>query len=278
MALDQVDVDNMKEEDEMSFLEHLEALRWHLVRSVIALLVFAIVIFIAKDFTMFILTWPKEKGFPTYQLFCQWEATCFYPPDFTFDLKAPTESFLTHIRVSVVFALMLTFPYIFWELWRFIKPALHRNELKAARGIVFSCSSLFIAGISFGYFVICPFAITFLANYEFMVSAENFEPNLSEYVSSIIIFTFPTGIVFQLPVAVYFLSKIGLVTPEFLKKYRRHSIIIILILAAIVTPPDVVTQFLIGIPLFMLYEVSIIISRRVIKNSEAKEKREMISK
>ena len=279
MALDQVDVDNMKAEDEMSFLDHLEALRWHLVRSVIALLVFSIVIFIADDFLNFILTWPKEKSFPTYQFFCQMsEVTCFYPPSFEFDIKAPTEAFLTHIRASVIFGLILTFPYIFWELWRFIKPALHKNELRAARGIVFSCSSLFIAGVSFGYFVICPFAITFLANYDFMVAAENFEPNLSEYVSSIITFTFPTGIVFQLPVAVYFLSKIGLITPEFLKKYRRHSIIVILILAAIVTPPDVVTQFLIGIPLFMLYEVSIIISRRVIKNSEAKEKREMISK
>jgi len=279
MALDQVDVDNMKEEDEMSFFDHLEALRWHLVRSVVALVIFAIVIFISGDFMNFILTWPKEKSFPTYRFFCQLsEATCFYPPPFIFDIKAPTEAFLTHIRVSVVFALMLTFPYIFWELWRFIKPALLKNELKAARGIVFSCSSLFISGVLFGYFVICPFAITFLANYDFMVSAENFEPNLSEYVSSIITFTFPTGIVFQLPVAVYFLSKIGLITPELLKKYRRHSIIVILILAAIITPPDVVTQFLIGIPLFMLYEVSIMISRKVVKNSKAKEEREMISK
>ncbi|MFK7771956.1 MAG: twin-arginine translocase subunit TatC [Saprospiraceae bacterium] len=271
MALDQVDVDNMKEESEMSFLDHLEALRWHLVRSVVALLVFAIGFFIAKDFTTFVLFWPRLKEFPTYDFFCKMsEVTCFFPPDFTLDVKSPTEKFLTHIRVSVIFALIVAFPYLFWEIWRFIKPALHKNELRAARGIVFSCSSLFISGVSFGYFVITPFALTFLANYEFGAGVD-FEPNLSDYVSSIITFTLPTGIVFQMPVAVYFLSKIGLITPEFLKTYRRHAIVIILLLAAIVTPPDVVTQFLIGIPLFGLYEVSIIISRRVIKNAAAKE-------
>jgi sec-independent protein translocase protein TatC len=271
MALDQVDVDNMEEESEMSFLDHLEALRWHLVRSVVALLAFAIILFIAKDFTGFILNWPRYKHFPTYQLFCNLsEVTCFFPPEFTLDIKTPTEAFLTHIRVSVIFGLILAFPYLFWEIWRFIQPALHRNELKAARGIVFSCSMLFLSGVAFGYFVICPFALTFLANYEFIKGVE-FEPNLSDYVSSIITFTLPTGIVFQMPVAVYFLSKIGLVTPEFLRSYRRHSIVIILLLAAIVTPPDVVTQFLIGIPLFGLYEVSIMISRRVLKNAAAKE-------
>lgn len=271
MALDQVDVDNMKDESEMSFLDHLEALRWHLVRSVVALLSFAIILFIAKDFTSFVLNWPRLKDFPTYQLFCNLsEVTCFYPPEFTLDIKTPTEAFLTHIRVSVIFGLILTFPYLFWEIWRFIKPALHKNELKAARGIVFSCSSLFLSGVAFGYFVICPFALTFLANYQFMDGVE-FEPNLSDYVSSIITFTLPTGIVFQMPVAVYFLSKIGLITPEFLKSYRRHAIVAILLMAAIVTPPDVVTQFLIGIPLFGLYEVSIIISRRVIKKAAAKE-------
>ena len=278
MALDQVDVDNLPEEGEMSFLDHLEALRWHLVRSVVALVVFAIITFVAKDFLIFVLNWPRMESFPTYQFFCSLsEVICFYPPEFELDVKHPTEKFLTHIRAAVIFSLILTFPYIFWEIWRFIKPALHKNEKKAARGIVFSCSALFISGVLFGYFVICPFAITFLANYEFGADVA-FEPNLSDYVSSIIMFTFPTGLVFQLPVAVYFLSRVGLVTPEFLRTYRRHAMIIILILAAIVTPPDVVTQFLIGIPLFLLYEASIMISKRVVKNSEEKEKREMISK
>jgi len=277
MPLDQVDVDNMPEEGEMSFLDHLEALRWHLVRSLVALVVFAIITFIAKDFLVHILNWPRSKDFPTYQFFCNLsEATCFYPPEFTVDVKSMPEQFLTHIRASVIFSLILTFPYIFWEIWRFIKPALHKNERKAARGIVFSCSILFLSGVLFGYFVICPFAVTFLANYQFGEVA--FEPNLSEYVSSIIMFTFPTGLVFQLPVAVYFLSRVGLITPEFLKTYRRHAMIIILILAAIVTPPDVVTQFLIGIPLFLLYEASIVISRRVVKQADEKEEREMISK
>lgn len=278
MALDQVDVDSMEDESEMSFLDHLEALRWHLVRSVVALLVFGIALFIAKDFVVFILEWPRSEHFPTYRFFC-WasDATCFFPPEFSLDIKSPTEAFLTHIRVSVIFGLILTFPYIFWEIWRFIKPALHKNEIRAARGIVFYCSFLFITGVLFGYFVITPFAITFLANYQFGTDLR-FEPNLSEYVSSIINFTFPTGIVFEMPIAVYFLSKIGLVTPEFLKAYRRHAFIIILVLAAVVTPPDVVTQFLIGIPLFGLYEVSIVISRRVVKAAAEKEAKEMMSK
>lgn len=278
MALDQVDVDKIEEESEMSFLDHLEALRWHLVRSVVALVVITIVVFIAKDFLVMILDAPRSKDFPTYRFFCNMsEVTCFYPPDFTLDTRTPTEGFLTHIRASVIFSLILTFPYLFWEIWKFIKPALHKNELKAARGIVFSCSSLFLSGVLFGYFIITPFALTFLANYEFGTNVR-FEPNLSEYVSTMINFTLPTGLVFQMPVAVYFLSKVGLITPEFLKTYRRHAMIIILVLAAIVTPPDVVTQFLIGIPLFMLYEASIVISRRVINKAEAKEKKEMISK
>jgi len=278
MALDQVDVDNMEEEAEMSFLDHLEALRWHLVRSVLALVAVTVLVFIFKDALVNILNYPRSKEFPTYRFFCNIsEAICFYPPDFTLDVKPPTEAFLTHVRASVIFALILTFPYIFYEIWKFIKPALHKNELKVARGIVFSCSSLFAAGVAFGYFVITPFALTFLANYQFGTNVD-FEPNLSDYVSSIIMFTFPTGLVFQLPVAIYFLSKVNLVTPEFLKKYRRHSMVIILVLAAIVTPPDVVTQFLIGIPLFLLYETSIIISRRVINAAKEKEKMEMISK
>ena len=274
MALDQVDVDKMDDESEMSFLDHLEALRWHLVRSVLALVLITVVVFIFKGALEFVLNWPRFKDFPTYRFFCGIsDVTCFHPPDFKLDIKSPTEAFLTHIRASVIFALIITFPYIFYEIWKFIKPALHKNELRAARGIVASCSSLFISGVAFGYFVICPFAITFLANYQFGTNVD-FEPNLSDYVSSIIMFTFPTGLVFQLPVAVYFLSKVNLVTPEFLKKYRRHAMVVILLLAAIVTPPDVVTQFLIGIPLFMLYEASIIISRRVIKAAEQKEKEE----
>ena len=265
MALDQVDVDNMKEEGEMSFLDHLEALRWHLMRSVIALVVIAIVVFMSKDFVVWILNAPRYKTFLTYRFFCNMsDSMCFYPPDFTLDVKTPTEKFLTHIRASVIVALIFAFPYIFWEIWRFIKPALHKKEIKAARGIVFSCSALFITGVAFGYFVITPFALTFLANYQFGPAVE-FQPNLSDYVSSIITFTLPVGLIFQMPIAVYFLSKIGLITPEFLKKYRRHAMIVILVLSALVTPPDVVTQILIGIPLFLLYEASIIISKRVTK-------------
>jgi len=174
------------------------------------------------------------------------------------------EQFFTHLKVSIWLGIIISFPYIFWEMWRFIKPGLYAKEQKAARGIVFVCSFLFLLGVLFGYYVISPFAITFLAGYSIATEVVS-SPTLSSYVNYMTMFTVPTGIIFELPVVVYFLSRIGLVTPEFMKKYRRHAVIVILIFAAIITPPDVITQFLIGIPVFILYEISIHISRRAAK-------------
>ena len=191
--------------------------------------------------------------------------------------KEVGEAFFTHIKVSIIFGFIVAFPYVFWEMWRFIKPALHDHELKAARGIVFTCSTLFLAGVLFGYFIIAPFATTFLTNYSLDLGLKH-EPTLASYASYIIMYTLPTGLVFELPLVMYFLTKVGLVTPEFLKQYRRHAAVIILVMAAIITPPDVMTQFLIGIPLYFLYEVSIIISRRVIKKDAEKEKAQSLSK
>ena len=280
MALDQVDVDSLdKEEAEMSFLDHLEALRWHLVRAIVAILVIAIISFIAKDFVMFTLLYgPKEKWFPTYEFICGIsESLCFYCPEFQLNPREVGEAFFTHIKVSIIFGFIVAFPYVFWEMWRFIKPALHDHELRAARGVVFTCSTLFLAGVLFGYFIIAPFATTFLTNYSLDLGLKH-EPTLASYASYIIMYTLPTGLVFELPLVMYFLTKVGLVTPEFLKKYRRHAAVIILVMAAIITPPDVMTQFLIGVPLYFLYEVSIIISRRVLKKEAAKEKSESLTK
>ncbi|MFT5385639.1 MAG: sec-independent protein translocase protein TatC [Saprospiraceae bacterium] len=163
------------------------------------------------------------------------------------------------------------FPYIFWEFWRFIKPGLYPDEKKAARGVVFVCSFLFITGVCFGYFIISPFAITFLVGYDLGAIST---PSLASYVDYMTMFTLPVGIVFELPVVVYFLTKIGLVTPSFLKSYRKHAFVIIIILAAVITPPDVITQFLVGIPLYILYEISIVISKRVVAKQEAQEEKE----
>ncbi len=273
MALDQVDVDKMDEQagGEMSFLEHLEELRWHLVRSAAAIVIFGVLAFIGgKSFFDLVINSPRDPNFWTYRMICQLsESLCFAPPEFILQATEFGEEFIVHFKFALMIGIVLGFPYIFWEIWRFIKPGLYSKEKRAARGVVFICSFLFVTGVSFGYFIISPFAITFLAGYD--LGAEN-APKISSYVNYMTMFTLPTGLVFQLPVAVYFLSKVGLVTPAFLRTYRRHAIVVILILSAIITPPDPTTMFLIGVPLYVLYEISIIISRRVVKNIAKREK------
>ncbi|MEL6987572.1 MAG: twin-arginine translocase subunit TatC, partial [Bacteroidota bacterium] len=175
------------------------------------------------------------------------------------------------LKVSFWMGIIIGFPYLFYEFWKFVKPGLYEKEIKAARGIVFVCSMLFIIGILFGYFIISPFAISFLSNYTIGDQVAS-EVTLSSLVNTMTMFTLPVGIVFELPIVIYFLSKIGLVTPEFLKKYRKHAFVVILVVSAIITPPDVITQLLIGFPLYMLYEISIRISKRVqVKADEEKE-------
>jgi sec-independent protein translocase protein TatC len=258
---------NTEREREMSFLEHLEELRWHIIRSLGAIVTIAISVFLLKSFIFnSIIFAPKRPDFATYKFFC-WisERTCFGPPEFDLITRELGEQFFTHIKVSFWLGLIVAFPYIFFEFWKFIKPGLYETERKAARGIVLVCSFLFISGVIFGYYVISPFAISWLAGYVVGAEAIN-APTLASYVNYMTMFTIPTGLVFELPVFVYFFSKIGLVTPELMRKYRKHSIIIILILSALITPPDVVTQFLIGVPIFILYEISIAISKRVAKS------------
>jgi len=254
----------VEEEKEMSFLEHLEELRWHLIRSILSIVIAAIVFFAMKTYVFnYIVFAPKHDSFATYKFFCSFsERTCFYPPKFDLITRELGEQFFTHIKVSLWLAIIVMFPYIFYEFWKFIKPGLHDHEKRAAGSVVFTCTFLFFLGVAFGYYVISPFAITFLAGYQVGADAIN-SPTLASYVSYLMMFTLPTGFVFQMPLAVYFLAKLGVVTPEAMKKYRKHAMIMILILAAIITPPDVVTQFLIGIPVFLLYELSIVVARRV---------------
>jgi len=211
-----------------------------------------------------------KTDFWTYEFFCGLSDTlCFGPPNLEFDTKVFAEQFLLSIKVAFLLGFAVAFPYIFWEIWRFIKPGLYKNEKSAARGIVFYCSFLFTLGILFGYFIIAPFAISFLGNYSLSSQIDIQSTSISSYTNYIFLFCIPTGIVFQLPIFVYFFSRIGLLTPEFMRKYRKHAIILILLLAAVITPPDVVTQFLIGIPLFFLYEISIYISKRTNKKYNA---------
>ena len=270
MALDQVDVDKLgpdnlpvaSDEKEMSFLDHLEELRWHIVRSVISIFIFGTITFLAKDFVFnTLIAGPKETWFPTYRMLCGLgDGLCFTPPNFKLIAVGLGESFIVHLKASFFLGLTISFPYIFWEMWKFIKPGLYDNEKKAARGIVFICAFLFLIGICFGYFIVAPVAVSFLAGYD--VGAES-TVSITSYVNYLTMFTLPIGIIFELPILVYFLAKVGLVSAAFMRKYRRHAIVLILVLAAFITPPDVVTQFLIGIPLFFLYEISIRIAKRM---------------
>ncbi len=257
-------------EKEMSFVEHLEELRWHLIRSLIAIMIFGILAFVFRRFVFdYIIFGPRHDDFPTYRFFCMLsDSTCFNPEKFEIKPIQMGEEFFTAIKVAFWMGFIASFPYLFYEFWKFIKPGLYERERKAARGIVLSCSFLFILGISFGYFIIAPFAINFLIGFDVgaMVSTA---PTLSSYVNYMTLFTVPTGILFQLPIFVFFFSIIGLLTPDVMRKYRKHAFIVILIIAAIATPPDVVTQFLVGVPVYILYEASILISARASKKYQA---------
>jgi len=265
-------------EAEMTFLEHLEVMRWHLLRSIAAIVILALVAFVFKDivFDKIILT-PKEPEFPTNRWLCQLgdilglKRLCINSNPFTLQTVKMAEQFSMHIIVSLVAGIVVAFPYIFWEFWRFIVPALYEKEKKTAAGAVFYTSLLFILGVAFGYYIIAPLSVNFLGNYkvsESVISA----PTLRSYVQTITSVVLAAGLVFQLPILVYFLSRVGLVTPGFLKKYRRHSIIIIVTLSAIITPPDVFSQVLVALPLMLLYEIGIMISRRIVRQQEEEMK------
>ena len=261
----------------MSFLEHLEVLRWHLLRSLAAILVVAIVAFIFKDIVFnIILLGPKSPEFVTNRLLCEFGQIVNVPrlcintkPLELISIKMAGQ-FSMHIMVSLMSGFVLAFPYIFWEFWRFVVPALYTKEKKHARGAVFYSSMLFILGVLFGYYIITPLSIHFLGSYSVSDQVTN-QINLISYVSTIASVVLASGIVFELPILVYFLSKVGLVTPRFLKKYRRHALVLILALSAIITPPDIFSQVLVAVPLIILYEVGITISRRILRKREAED-------
>ena len=268
MPLDQIDVDALDKRDpnKMTFLEHLESLRWHIIRSLVAVVALAIIVFLAKDFVFnTVIMGPRSSDFLTYKVICAIsERLCFAPPDFQLLTRDLGEQFIVHLKVSFWLGLVIAIPYVFFEVWKFIRPGLYDTERKAARGFVFVCSLLFFMGVLFGYYVLSPFAITFLASYDVGATSA---PTLHSYVNYMTMFTLPTGIVFQLPVLVYFLANIGLIGPQFMRTYRKHAFVIILIMASIITPPDVITQLLITVPLYFLYEVSIIIAARIEKKN-----------
>ncbi len=263
-----------EEGNQMSFLDHLEELRWHLMRSVIAVMVFAIAAFVFYDFIFNVLILaPKNPDFFTNRMFSLLseytgvEALRINTKPFQVININMAGQFSTHISVSLVVGLIASFPYIFYEFWCFLKPALYANEKKHARGSIFYTTFLFALGVLFGYYVITPLSVHFLGSYSVSDQVMN-QINLKSYISSITSIVLAAGVIFELPVLIFFLSKIGLVSPEFLKKYRKHSVVMILILSAIITPPDIFSQVLVCLPLMVLYEIGIKISKKVHKKQQ----------
>lgn len=269
--LDQVDVDSI-ENNEMSFLDHLEELRWHLFRSVVAVVVSTVLAFIGKGWVFAIIEGPRKIDFWTYRKMCELsdylslgDALCIKELNFTLNNMDMAGQFTQHIVISFAVGLVIAFPYIFWEFWRFFKPALKKSERKFARGIVFFSSLLFMLGILCGYFLLTPISIQFLANYTLSEGIIN-TITISSYISTITMVTFAAAIVFELPIVVFFLTKAGLVTPKLLREHRKHALIVILIISAIITPPDITSQILLTVPFFVLYEISILVSVSVYKD------------
>jgi sec-independent protein translocase protein TatC len=267
VALDQI----QEEEEGMSFLDHLEALRFHLLRSVAAILVLTVIAFLAKSIVFgIIILGPSKVDFFTYRVLCDIAnslnvpALCIDDLPFTIQSRQMTGQFSMHMTSSLVVGFIVAFPYVFWEFWRFISPGLYDKEKNAARGAVFFVSFLFFLGAGFGYFVLAPLSINFLSNYQLDPSILN-EFDISSYVTTLVMLVLASAIMFQLPVVIYFLSMSGLVTSKMLKAYRKHSIVVILIISAIITPPDVISQLLISMPIMVLYEVGISIAKRLEK-------------
>lgn len=268
-------------DQEMSFVDHLEELRWHIVRSLLAVVVAAIVIFVKMDwFFDFIILGPIRPDFISYTGLCtfsHWigagDSLCI--PVVESKLQATTfgSQFISSITIAFVGGFILAFPYVFWEFWRFIKPALTTKELKNTRGAIFWVSFFFFLGAAFGYFLLAPFTFSFLGNYKLGTQAIlETRPMLSDYIDNLVNITLGAGIAFQLPVVAFVLTKIGLITPSFLKTYRKYAFVAILVIAAVITPsPDWMSQTIVTIPLVILYELSIIISKRVYRQLEAKE-------
>ena len=281
MPLDQVDVDkediyDVKKVDDMSFWQHLDELRKRLIRALIAVMVGVIGVFaLGEDFFKTIVYAPIDKNFVTYDFMCNlaqktgMASLCIQAPNLKLFTTEIGEVFFKQMQVAMVVGLLVAIPFVFWQVWLFIKPGLMKEEVKAARGFVTICSGLFIAGMLFGYFVITPFAVSFLANYT--MAGIGGTASLDSYIGYLTMFTLPIGLVFELPVIIFFLSRIGIVTPVFLRKYRRHMIVVLLIVAGVITPsPDIVSQLLVFVPLYSLFEVGIIVSARVQKQRLAR--------
>ncbi len=265
--------------NEMSFLDHLEELRWHLIRSTLAIVIVGVAAFMFRGFIFdTVIFGPKKMDFPTYRLFCDIatflgfdSAFCAEKLPFTIQSRLMSGQFSAHIWTSIWAGFIIGFPYVLYEMWKFISPGLYEKERKNSRGFILIASLLFFMGVLFGYYVVAPLSINFLGTYQVSAEVTN-EFDLASYISTVRASVIACGILFELPIIIFFLTKVGLVTPEIMKKYRKIALVIVLILSAVITPPDVASQIIVAIPVLILYQVSIYISKRVLK-SEAKKAR-----
>jgi len=260
---------------EMSFLDHLEEFRGRLVKSVLAVLVGAIGIFVAKDFVFDqIIFAPRSNDFASFRAWCalgnflgMGDKLCVTEIKYSLQSTTMLGQFTTHLMVSLVGGIIISFPFIFNQLWLFVKPGLRQQEISAVRGIVIYTSLLFFAGVLFGYYGLLPLSLQFLGSYQ--LGDVPTISTINSYMKLMLSVTLATGLVFQLPILVYFLTRIGLVGSDTLRKYRKHALVAILIVAAVITPPDVTSQILVAVPILVLYEVSIFVAKRVERNRSA---------
>ncbi|MFO8146669.1 MAG: twin-arginine translocase subunit TatC [Bacteroidota bacterium] len=266
--------------DEMSFLDHLEDLRWHLIRATLAIVIAATVAFLAKGFIFDVLLFGPSKGdFWTYDILCRITTFvgvdggfCFQELPFTIQSRTMGGQFAAHIWVSITAGFIIAFPYVIYEFWKFVAPAMKTNEKSSARGFIFISSLLFFLGVLFGYYVITPLSINFLGKYQVSELVLN-EFDIGSYISLVRASVLASGLIFELPIIIFFLTKVGIVTPHILRTYRKYSLVGVLIFSAIITPPDIVSQIIVAIPVLILYEISILISGIVFRREEKKLKK-----
>jgi sec-independent protein translocase protein TatC len=262
---------NNEEKAEMSFVEHLEVLRGHLFRSALAIAVGAIVFVIYDDFIVKkVLMGPTHADFPTYKWLCNFghavglgDKMCMKEIGLKMQSTSVSGQFSMYFTLIFIGGIIVAFPYIFWEFWRFIKPALTKKELSKTRGVIFWVSLLFFSGILFGYFIIAPYTVNFFATFQLDENIENIW-TITSYIDTLVPLILGTGLAFQ----------VGLMSPDFLRRNRKYAIVIILILAGIITPPDVISQVICTIPLMLLYEISILLTAKVQKEKALEEKEE----
>lgn len=269
---------------EMSFIDHLEALRWHIVRAAAAILLAAIAIFVFRDWVFDnIVLAPASKEFVSYTNLCRFshwaylgDALCMPPIDIKFLYTSVTGPFTSTINIAIIGGIIVAFPYLFWELWRFIKPALSPKEVRYAQGSIFFVSLCFFLGAAFGYFILAPFTFNFLATFTVGTKGlTNYTPALEDFVDTLTNLVLGCALAFEMPVLAYVLARIGIITANFLRKSFKYAFVIILVVAAIITPsPDWTSQFIVALPLMLLYWISILLAARVDKNRAKKDAKE----